>query len=273
MHRASLLFWIFLLPVLPACEEVIHVDLNQAAPRLVIEGIVTDAGDRAVVYLSQTRSFTEETGFTGVSGANIYISENQSEPVLLTETAPGVYQSPTPMGAPGNTYSLRVETQSEIYTATSAMPLKIPADSLYFRKEVFPGQSYILPYIAFRDPGGQTDYYRFRLLVNGTFLRRVDVYDDEYTDGLAVQEGLFYLGDEDNADPADDDGLLPGDEVTVEMQCIDYGVYRYFFTLRQTLEQSAVSPANPESNISGGALGYFNACTTQQITRTVPNLP
>jgi hypothetical protein len=50
-------------------------------------------------------------------------------------------------------------------------------------------------------------------------------------------------------------------------------VYNYFLQLRQSSGtgafNSTASPANPTSNITGGALGYFSAHTTQTQTITV----
>jgi len=47
------------------------------------------------------------------------------------------------------------------------------------------------------------------------------------------------------------------------MQCIDKNIFRYFTTLTEVQENST-TPANPDSNISGGVLGYFSAHTSQR---------
>lgn len=46
------------------------------------------------------------------------------------------------------------------------------------------------------------------------------------------------------------------------MQCVDKAVNLYFVSMSQTNGESA-TPANPVSNIAGGALGYFSAYTKQ----------
>jgi hypothetical protein len=40
---------------------------------------------------------------------------------------------------------------------------------------------------------------------------------------------------------------------------VDQGVYTYFYTLNQNTGRNSGAPANPVSNITNGALGYFNA--------------
>ena len=47
------------------------------------------------------------------------------------------------------------------------------------------------------------------------------------------------------------------------MRCIDKNVFRYFTAL-QGSQNNATTPANPENAITGGALGYFSAHTTQK---------
>ena len=56
--------------------------------------------------------------------------------------------------------------------------------------------------------------------------------------------------------------LETGDEIIVWMESIDKGVYEYFRTAGRDGGQSS-SPSNPTSNISNGALGYFNACSVR----------
>jgi hypothetical protein len=55
----------------------------------------------------------------------------------------------------------------------------------------------------------------------------------------------------------------PGDTITIDLLSIDKATYDYFHTLSDILtsDQSPTSlaPANPTTNISGSALGYFAA--------------
>jgi hypothetical protein len=62
-----------------------------------------------------------------------------------------------------------------------------------------------------------------------------------------------------------DNKLKAGDEVTIWLESVDKYVYEYFRTEGSEGWQSA-SPANPTSNISNGALGYFNACSVRTIS-------
>ena len=57
--------------------------------------------------------------------------------------------------------------------------------------------------------------------------------------------------------------LVAGDSIKVWLECIDHGVFEYFRTANRDGGHST-SPANPVSNITNGALGYFNACSVRK---------
>ena len=57
----------------------------------------------------------------------------------------------------------------------------------------------------------------------------------------------------------------PGDTITVELLSIDKAAYDYYSTLRDILSSdrsaTSLSPANPNTNLTNGPLGYFAAFT------------
>lgn len=88
-------------------------------------------------------------------------------------------------------------------------------------------------------------------------MKDVFISNDELSDGKEVGQAIFSNGD---------NAIKRGDSVRVEMQCIDEYVYKYFFTLTQTISQNSAAPTNPVNNIQG-ALGYFSAHSVQ-VKRT-----
>ncbi len=65
--------------------------------------------------------------------------------------------------------------------------------------------------------------------------------------------------------------IVTGDTITVSLLSIDQATYNYFNQLNDILisdrAPTALSPANPTSNISNGSLGYFAAYTVD--TRSI----
>jgi hypothetical protein len=86
------------------------------------------------------------------------------------------------------------------------------------------------------------------------------VLDDELFQGSSIFYSLHPRGS--------DTKLLKGDSVTVWLETVDPGIYKYFRSAGSEGGASA-SPANPASNISNGALGYFNACAVRKISATL----
>jgi len=254
--------------LLCSCEKEIDVKLQGAAKKYVIEAVVTDKTGGCKVLISQTKDFNEDNTPITVSGATVQISTGDSS-VVLTENAPGVYESGSLKGIPGTTYNLQVRIDTETFHATSTMPSLVKMDSLYITEEMFFGDDYKLPTISYMDPAGVLNFYRFMVYVNGTKKKQIFALNDELTDGNRNATRLFVDVDQ---DVEDEEKIKAGDLVKVEMLTIDAPIYKYFFSLENsaTGDSNSATPANPVSNIQGGALGYFSAHTLQSMEVRVP---
>lgn len=249
-----------------SCEKVIQVKLNSADKKLVIDAQLTDVPGTCMVTLSRTKEFSASNALEGVSGAEVEIVGTGGERFTLTEVENGVYRNDAAKGAPGNTYELRIKVDGKAYTAQSTMPQYITFDSLYAEKQGFFGDDMIFANVAFQDPEGQRNYYRFVQHINDYKIPGFFLMDDDLSDGKFIRSTLFYFLDDDK------EPVKSGDVFTVEMQVIDEAVYKYWFSLQQssTGNSSSAAPANPVSNIVGDALGYFSAHTKQVKTTVAP---
>lgn len=256
--------------VFASCERVIDINLNSAAPKYVIEGVITNETDApATVKITQTKNFSEDNNFPPVKGAQVTISDNGGTPVVLAEQADGSYQTTAFYGQSGHTYVLNVTINGAVFTATSTMPQQVTMDSLYTSDENLFGDVLKIANVDFKDPAGKGNAYRWVQYVNGKKEKTIFVRDDDLTDGRQVNRKLFYFNDDDDDDSRD---IKTGDNLTVNMFCIDMNVYKYWYSLdaSATGENQQATPANPVTNIKGGALGYFSAHTFQTKTIKVP---
>ena len=251
-----------------ACEKVIDVELDSADRRYVIEGSITDQAGPYQVSITQTKDFDEDNNFAGVTDAKVTLTDDAGNAETLELAEPGVYLTANLRGVPGRTYTLTVAVADKRFAASSTMPEVVPFDRLFIEDLEFFGQEIKVTNVEFDDPAGVTNFYRYLLFINNRQVQSLYYNDDELQDGNAVERRLFYFGNDDDDDDEDNE-LEAGDIVEVEMQGIDAGVYNYFFSLDQTIQQSAAAPANPVSNIAGGALGYFSAHTVQTKTTVV----
>ena len=255
-----------------ACEKVVTLDLRDAGPRLVLEGTLADDGQPCAVRASRSTGFAEGGAFPAVSGAVVTLSDDAGGLETLAETSPGLYRGRSLRGQAGRRYTLRVEVDGRAYVAAATLPPPVPLTGLRAEKTGIGDAIGVVP--EFQDPAGPRNYYRFRQYRNGRLNRRLFVQTDEFTDGKA---NAAALGGVASGGPGTEaaDQLAVGDSVRIEMQNLDPGAYEYFRTLNQILQgnpMTSTTPANPISNFSGGALGYFSAYSRQERRLVIPPL-
>jgi len=246
-----LLIYTFLFTVLIACKKTIDVDLKNASPKIVIEAVVTNSTS-AEVTLSKSVPFSQSNSFPKVSGAVVSITDNGVNYELI-ETKPGIYRNSLLIGIPEHTYHLSVKVEGKEYTATSTMPLQVNFDSLQMEKIFWGNESIWVVKPQYTDPAGFGNSYMFIETINGKQFPDFWVWDDNIVNNSVSTIPLIQS----------DSTIKTGDSVEVEMRCIDKNTFRYFTAL-QGSQQNATTPANPENKITGGALGYFSAHTTQR---------
>lgn len=261
----SIRLLLFLPVLLYSCKKVIQIDLNSAAPQIVIEGEVTDFTGPYHVYITKTVNFSDSNRYPAVSGAAVQITDSNTAKVYpLMEAGPGDYYTTAALqGQPGHTYLLSVSAEGKSYMASSTMPAAVNMDSITFVANLDLNNKQAIDAVAnFQDPPEPGNYYRFIEKVNGDILPDVFVFEDRLSNGRYIRQTLY--------NPTS--SLAPGDQLVVDMYCVDKKIYDYFFSLSQVTGNNgfqSASPANPISNISNGALGYFSAHTVRSQSMQV----
>ncbi|ANF50684.1 hypothetical protein A0O34_09180 [Chryseobacterium glaciei] len=244
-----------LLLCLVSCEEVIDLPLDDMSGKIVIEGAVTDEDGPYFVQVTRSRKISfEDSGSVRVANATVVITDDQGQTDTL-KYENGVYKTVNLVTNYGRVYTLSVTVDGVTYKSTSKMPEYVEFEGLK-QTTLFNGSEDgvgIIP--IFTDPSEKGNYYLFKS--NKTNLDLSPAYtvmSDDIGNG------------EVNVKPISNKiTLKKNDTIQVEMRSVDASVYKYFKALPlSTLENSGVSvtPTNPPSNISNGALGYFSAHTT-----------
>lgn len=237
-----------------ACTEVIDIDLNKTDPKLVIQAEVSTAPGPYYVKINQTVNFDTTNDFPPISNATVIISDDAGNIETLNNLGNGNYSTNALQGVLGRTYTLEVIQNGNNYTAVSTIPSNeimidtiIPFDSPFGSDTT----KFLIP--IYKDPSGIDNYYRFKQTVNGIANKNILLLEDRDNDGNYNTRPLF------------GSDVKPGDDVTLEIQGIDKGVYTYlsgFLNFSGGFNASA-SPANPTSNIIGtNVLGFFSAHTS-----------
>jgi hypothetical protein len=263
--RNVIVFLIFLIVGLLSCKKVIKVDLNSAAPRIVIDGSLSNQPGPYSVKLSKSINFDQANNFPAISGAKVVIGDNNNYSETLIESTPGTYRTNQLIGTPGRTYILTVTSEGSVYQSVSYLPPPIEIKTLSvdigFDKDKRIN-------VAYEDPAGFTNYYRCVEIVNGLELPDISVESDQFKDGQTVIQTI--------SNDISKYKLKTGDKVTVLLQTIDKGTYDYYRTLNNILLQDGgggpppTAPTNPISSFTNNGLGNFNTYSVTQKAIIVP---
>lgn len=241
-----------------ACEDVVNVEIKDAQPQLVIEGRIDNGF--LEFYISRSIGFYSDADIRGVYGAEVIVTTGDGAADTLRESnwGAGLYVSDWYYGYPsGETYRATVTIEGKTFTATTSMPEWVRIDSLGTEFSEGIGSDEIVDgykiHVFFQDAAERADYARFKLRRDGVRYTEYFLYDGKYTDGNAVDYEIPYYV------------FQPGDAVEIELISMDRVMFDYFQTLSEVwIGQDGGSildgtPANPNTNWSGGALGYFGA--------------
>lgn len=257
-----------LLTLASSCNKVIDIKTGNDSGKLDIEANIVDTTGLQTITLSRNVPFTSTNVYPAVTGATVSVADASGNNYLFTEGPLGTYTNAQLTGVSGTNYKLTVVSGGTTYNAASTLPVKVALDSVTSQNRPLstgsnPKKQIVVHY---KDQPGIANYYRFVLFINGVQVKSVFVFDDQFNDGLYVNNILRIQDNDDNSTD-----IYAGDKVTVIMECIDQPMYLYWFTLAQQGNGpgGGVTPSDPPTNISPITLGYFSAHTTQSQTIVV----
>lgn len=249
-----------------ACEETVQLDLRQTAPRVVIEGMVTDVLGKQYVKLSRTVDFYSSGETPRITDATVRVLDDAGNTYDFVhnpgaqEDSAGFYLPQVPFtGLEGRTYTLVVNIDGVEYTGSDKLLPVIPVDSLASRinddQEEDPedeGQIYEVLMFA-REPQDQENFYLFKFFRNDTLnlFNETDIY---YSDDDFLAENINGV-----ASPA---YFKLGDNARVEVYSLTRTGYVYFNDLWSVLNNDSGGmfgpiPSSPRTNLTNNALGFF----------------
>lgn len=238
---------------LVSCEDLINLDLNKANPKIVIEADLNDLSSEQVIRVSRTVDFDSPVSSEPVTGATILVKDNMGGEFLFEDQGNGNYRRIDFKPKATVIYSLMVDVEGEVFTSSTRMSPFVPVDSLAIKEETRFDEVYYSVVLKFYDPINRPNYYKYLISVNGGAFKFAAARSDKFNDGLYVGHDL---ADRDNS-------LALGDSVIVRRQCVAKEVYNYWNEI-QMLNPGSAAPANPTSNISNGALGYFSVSSAKE---------
>jgi hypothetical protein len=250
---------------LSGCEEAIQLDLDQTPTRLVIEGQLTDVEGLQFVHVTRSADFYQSGVTDRISDAQVTIKDDTGEEIQFVHNPGGSEDSIgyyLPLGdykgVVGRTYTMVVEADGATYTASDKLFRVTAIDSIgyqpnRFRERDEPSDGKIWELLLYaKEPQDTEDNYLFKFYRNDSLIytNETDVYIfNDYGIGEEIEgfpSPVYYA---------------PGDKGRVEMYSISRDGFLFYNDLITIMNSDggmfSPPPANPRSNITGGALGFF----------------
>lgn len=246
--------------LLLSCTKVVKVDLETAAPKLVIDASIDwikgTTGNEQKIKLSTTTGYYDST-FPTVSGANIVITNSANTAFSFIEKpGTGEYICSDFHPVTGETYTLKVVLNEEIYTATETC-ISVPDIENNIEqndKGGFGGDEVEIKY-AYQDDGSEENYYLHRIQSPVSAFPEYKAQDDQNSQGNLMQE---YFSDKD---------LKAGNRINISLYGISRRYYDYFRKLLaasgaqngpfQTTPGSVRGNIINQTHFANFAYGYF----------------
>ncbi|MNJ98162.1 hypothetical protein D3C87_159250 [compost metagenome] len=256
------------------CEKVVDVDLDTAAPRLVVDASInwvkgTDGSQQRVKLTTTTGYYSKEIPV--VSGATVFITNSTNNIVFnFTETpGTGEYLCNNFVPQIGDTYILTVVHDGQTYNATEKL-YAVPEISRVVQDNEggFLGEDIEVRFF-FMDNGLEDNFYLVRFDTDVLPYADYDVLEDEFFQG---NEMFDFIDHED---------FKAGDVVGLNLYGISERYYNYMTILISMVEGGAGSgpfqtpPVNVRGNIinqtndKNFALGYFRLSESDKIDYTI----
>lgn len=292
MYR--LLFISIILVFLVSCEKSVSFDLDEAAPKLVVEATIENNQPPVVILSRSLNYFSKITpdilASSFVRNAEVFVSNGILTHRLKEYAVPLAggytfyyYSNDTinPVGsftgALNTEYSLRIVSEGKEYKATTRIPLITKQiDSLFWKQA--PGSNdsnKIALMVKATDPPGYGDYIRYFTRRNSEpfYPAEHSVFDDQIIDGTTYEVEVE-RGQDRNLPHVDGHNFFDkGDTVTFKLCNIDKATFSFWRTMEfsyDNLGNPFGTPTKILGNISNNALGYFGGYAAQFRTIIIP---
>jgi hypothetical protein len=257
---------------LSSCDEPTRLDVKQTPSRIVIEGLVTDRPGLQYVKVTRSVAFYTSGKSPRVENASVQVSDDEGGQVQFMNNphnhpdSAGIYVPDTKfVGEIGKTYTLTVDVDGETYEGSDALVRVIDIDSLAFRENANQkkdpkeaGKFYEVLMYA-HEPQNEDNYYLFKFFRNDS-LKLYNPTDIYYSDDNLLAGNIngvsspVYFGREDRA--------------RIEVYSLTRRGYVFYNDLSTILNNDGGGmfgpvPASPRSNLSNGALGFFQVSAVQ----------
>ncbi len=259
-----------------SCTDVVDVEVQSGPERLVVEASIDwekgTNGRVQTIRLRKSTPFFDEDTILDVTGASVTVTHDSSGTnFVFTDQNDGSYQTTSFQPVLGQSYSLRIEYNGEVYTAQETMTPVTDITNVFQSREEGFEDDILEVNVVFTDPETEGDNYLFKFQRQGDLLPDLEYAEDEFVNGNEI-EWWYEIEDEEDIPP-----FQAGDVVDIEMYGISRSYYDYikilvdqiggvgiFETTPVAVRGNVVNTTNPDNY----AFGYFRLTEVDRTTYT-----
>lgn len=266
-----------------SCQQVIDLNLDNARPRLVVEGRIERSTSQSEILeqqikLTMVNDFFQNTAPPVAGGAEVWVTDFAGNRFTFDEVEAGMYINVDLQHTDNEVYTLNIIWEGQNYQATEQLISVPPIDSIYqieTESNLFEDGGIKLA-IDFTDPGGDANYYFWETYVDGELKVFPDpgnknnlIAKDDFFDGQSVQGYL----------PNEELVIEVGSEVNVRQIGLSENAYRYYFALFDQAGKTGSILDTPPALVRGNivnlddsenfALGYFYVAEVSDAARMI----
>jgi hypothetical protein len=275
-----------------SCEDVVQIKLDEGSKLYVIDAFVNNLRTDQVVKITNNSNYFSAASPSGISGANVVLMDlTDNKQYVFTYTSNGNYVYALgltdTLAKVGHTYSLRVDIDGALYTATTEQKRPASIDSINVMLDDggfgFGGPSntsdtsFFCTLYAKDKADAHPDYYWIKTFRNDTL----------FSDASDLNVNIDGTGGEITDSPADSLDFTPPstllgfkkyrkhDRCRVEVHSIMKDTYNFFVQAQAQINNGglfATTPENVRTNLTGPkgqtkAVGWFSVSSV--ATRSV----
>ncbi|PAM94707.1 hypothetical protein B4N84_12090 [Flavobacterium sp. IR1] len=259
-NKLALVFTIFSVLFLTSCEEVVHLDLEAAPSKLIVDAEILwnkgTSGNEQIIKISKMASYYD-TATPKVSGAKVYIENSTGTSFTFTESEPGSYVCTNFVPELNMDYTLYIEAEGKSFTATEKLAPVVPItkiDQKYVTDS--DGIDLLELDVYYDDPDDETNYYLTEFRTDFLLFPSYSMTSDEFFNGNEIKTTFS------------DDDLKSGKNIEIIHRGISKSFLNYMTLIFQASGWNpfAIPPGNIRGNIvnttdsNDFALGYFRLC-------------
>lgn len=256
-----------------ACEDVVNVELDTAAPKLVVDASIEWAkgtdGSQQTIRLTSTTGYYDNS-IPVVTGAVVYVTNSSNTVFNFIEVVgTGNYICNDFEPVIGETYQLTITYNNETYTATETLYSTPDITNVTQDDQASLDGDETEVRFFFQDNGLEDNFYLVRFDIEVLPYPDYDVLDDEFFQG---NEMFTFIDNED---------FEPGQQVSIKLSGVSQRYYNYmgiliniseggsgggpFQTPPVTARGNVINQTNPDNF----ALGYFSLSETESTVYTI----